>query len=298
MTNWVTRQQWGARPPKLTRPLSGFTAGWFIHWLGKPAAAGLPDDQVLRNTQRYHMDSKGWADIAYSFAVGRSRPDTAYELRGWGVQGGHTEGYNSQAMAIVFLLGEGERPTETQLTTAREILADGVNRGYSAKQVRPHNAVRSTACPGPDLTGWVNAGRFFAQPPKETTVPTTPASTNPYPAETAEALELLAQHAGYVGDRKWFGPDALAALHRLKNRAEGLAATNVDLAGHNVTLASERDTAIANREAAEAEALQLRRQIQEGSGRAAVQLVITGAIEGLEARLAELVKLHGPQGMA
>lgn len=260
MTTWSDREQWGARPPKSTRPLTGFNSGWFIHWLGEPAVAGLSDEAVLRNTQRYHMDSKAWADIAYSFAVGRQHPDRAYELRGWGIAGGHTEGHNSQSMAIVFLLGTGERPTDTMLDTARAILAEGVNRGYPAKLVRPHNAVRSTACPGPDLTAWVKAGRFFAQPPKETTVPT----ENPYPAETAEALELLAQHAGYVGDRKWFGPDALAALHRLKNRAEKLAATNVDLAGHNVTLASERDTALANREAAEAEAAALRLELQTG----------------------------------
>lgn len=115
---------------------------------------------------------------------------------------------------------------------------------------------------GIDMTQF--RGRVVAvAPPKETTVPT-PADANPYPAETAEALELLAQHAGYVGDRKWFGPDALAALHRLKIRAEDLATKNINLAGHNVTLASERDTAVANREAAEAEVAMLRKQLQEG----------------------------------
>lgn len=269
MTTWVSRSQWGARPPKSTRPLTGFTSGWFIHWLGEPAAAGLGDETVLRNTQRYHMDSKAWADIAYSFAVGRQHPDRAYELRGWGVAGGHTEGHNSQSMAIVFLLGTGERPTDEMLATARAIIAEGITRGYPSDLVRPHNAVRSTACPGPDLTAWVNAGRFTTTR-ETTTVPTTP-STNPYPAETAEALELLAQHAGYVGDRKWFGPDALAALHRLKN---GKAETELALAftrGERDALEdaverleAERDTALANREAAEAEVAMLRRELHEG----------------------------------
>lgn len=283
MTTWVSRSQWGARPPKSTRPLTGFTSGWFIHWLGEPAAAGLDDHAVLRNTQRYHMDSKAWADIAYSFAVGRQHPDRAYELRGWGVAGGHTEGHNSQSMAIVFLLGTGERPTDEMLATAKAIIAEGITRGYPSDLVRPHNAVRSTACPGPDLTAWVNAGRFTTTR-ETTTVPTTP-STNPYPAETAEALELLAQHAGYVGDRKWFGPDALAALHRLKNRAEDLAVANrtsgdilARLTGerdqwrdaaeeeqaHANEMADKLDTALANREAAEAEVAMLRRELHEG----------------------------------
>lgn len=104
-------------------------------------------------------------------------------------------------------------------------------------------------------------------PRKETTVPT----ENPYPAETAEALELLAQHAGYVGDRKWFGPDALAALHRLKNRAEAdTAAANrllddqLKLAARIGELQRAADDAVANREAAEAEAAALRLELQTG----------------------------------
>ncbi|MEZ5409565.1 MAG: hypothetical protein R2761_16165 [Acidimicrobiales bacterium] len=251
MTTWVTRQQWGARPPKLTRPLSGFNSGWFIHWLGEPAAAGLDDHQVLRNTQRYHMDSKGWVDIAYSFAVGRSHPDTAYELRGWGVQGGHTEGHNSQSMAIVFLLGTGERPTDTQLTTAREILAEGVNRGYSAKLVRPHNAVRSTACPGPDLTGWVNAGRFFAQPPKETTVPTTTPTSD---AMVEQWQRMLLDNGARLGDA---GPD--------RDGADGLfgrltlEASKVILDHRNQLLATVEQGAVLARKAEEAVAALLHR---------------------------------------
>jgi len=207
MTTWITRQQWGARPPKTTRPLTGFNSGWFIHWLGEPAAAGLSDVQVLRNTQRYHMDSKDWADVAYSFAVGRQHPDHAYELRGWGVQGGHTEGHNSQSMAIVFLLGTGERPTDEMLATARSIIANGVPRGYSADLVRPHNAVRSTACPGPDLTAWVNAGRFTINP-KEAAVPaTTPTSD----AMVEQWQRMLLDNGARLGDA---GPD--------RNGADGL----------------------------------------------------------------------------
>lgn len=100
-----------------------------------------------------------------------------------------------------------------------------------------------------------------------TEVPTMPTSpTNPYAAETREALQLLAEHAGYTGtlDPPWFGPKALKALHDLKNAMldyKAGAAAEADLNNH---LTAERDTAVANREAAEAEALELRRQLQEG----------------------------------
>lgn len=80
---------------------------------------------------------------------------------------------------------------------------------------------------------------------------------NPYPAATHEALDLLAEHAGYVGDRKWFGPLALEALHRLKNRAELLA--SADAALRDRLAAAE-----ANREACEAEAAALRAELQTG----------------------------------
>jgi hypothetical protein len=44
-------------------------------------------------------------------------------------------------------------------------------------------------------------------------------TTNPYEAETNEALRLLAEHGDYVGAIDgWFGPKALAALHTLKNK--------------------------------------------------------------------------------
>lgn len=109
--------------------------------------------------------------------------------------------------------------------------------------------------------------------------PTVPTTENPYPAATAEALDLLAQHAGYTDpDRKWFGPLALAALHRLKNRnlqleqiaAEGagiiadLRQANKTSADTMVRIVTERDAAKANREAAEAEVAMLRREIHEG----------------------------------
>lgn len=58
---------------------------------------------------------------------------------------------------------------------------------------------------------------------QEMAMPSKPADdkgVNPYAAETAEALQLLAEHAGYQSsDRTWFGPLALDALHRLKNWA-------------------------------------------------------------------------------
>jgi hypothetical protein len=66
-------------------------------------------------------------------------------------------------MAVVFLLGEGERPTERMLATCRRFMAGGPapytwSLNGASPPVRPHNAVRATACPGPELTAWIKAG--------------------------------------------------------------------------------------------------------------------------------------------
>jgi hypothetical protein len=79
--------------------------------------------------------------------------------------------------AVVFLLGEGERPTERMLATCRQFLAEApapytVRGDGQGPTVRPHNAVKATACPGPELTAWIKAGMPIT--PGEPTMPTPP----------------------------------------------------------------------------------------------------------------------------
>lgn len=181
----LPRSSWSNRNPRTNpQPMTSFTDGWFVHWLGAANPAGASDVDILRSTQRYHMDAKGWNDIAYSFAIGRQRPDVVYTLRGWGIQGGHTEGYNRTSMAVVFLLGPGETPTPQMLATCAEFLRTAP-RIYAAPpaQVRPHRAVRSTDCPGPDLAAWVEAGLPITSPG---------GPTDMTPAQTAAVRQLQA----------------------------------------------------------------------------------------------------------
>jgi hypothetical protein len=63
----VSRKQWGARPPKAVTPLRP-SRGVVVHYSASDA-----DEQSnhrncarrVRSIQRYHMDTKGWNDIAY-----------------------------------------------------------------------------------------------------------------------------------------------------------------------------------------------------------------------------------------
>lgn len=152
----ISRSEWGARPPKQVTNLNDTSDGWFWHWLGTPA--GADDKATLRSAQNYHMDNKGWSDIAYNYAVGRD--GTGYELRGF-KQGGATYGYNKTSLAIVFLIGGDQKPTPAQFRTAYAIMAMTPTQ---SDQVRPHKDVVTTSCPGPDVTKEIRNPQYKGRP--------------------------------------------------------------------------------------------------------------------------------------
>jgi len=117
----------------------------------------------LRNTQRFHMDTRGWADIAYSFFV--DRVGRIWEGRGWGVVGGHTQGFNSTSHAIYFILGDGQVPSSEQVESARQLIAEH-HRRYGVGYVRGHQQApgNRTSCPGGPVMQLINAGRFVLNP--------------------------------------------------------------------------------------------------------------------------------------
>lgn len=255
MTTIVTRAEWGAASPASVTPLRRFD-GWFIHWLGNAYPPDMSDAHALQAVQRFHMRTRGWRDIAYSFAIGREHPDRVYELRGAGVAGGHTEGHNSTSMAIVFLLGEGETPTPAMLATCRQFIDDMAARGFVPRWTRPHNAAKSTACPGPELTAWVNAG-----------LPTTLKEN-----DMADRTDLIAQwqrailaHGADLGttgpDRDGidgdFGPATLAASIAVLDNLVAKVTALVDSERSVVEMLGERQVAL---EAARADLDAMRRQ--------------------------------------
>ena len=279
----VPRAAWGARPPKTTpKQLTDFRSGWFIHWLGTPAHRSLSDVAVLRSIQLFHQQAKGWNDIAYSFAIGRQFPDRVYELRGWGIQGGHTEGHNSRSMAVVFLLGEGERPTERMLATCRQFLAEAPDH-YGMKpggpKVRPHNAVRATACPGPDLTAWIRSGMPIT--PGEPTMPTPP---KPPTSLVQQWQEMLLANGADLGPS---GADG--QMGRLT-----LEASRVVLDHRNQLLAEVEGLRI-ERDLAETDAKDLRKANATSS---ATIVRLTEAQKGLEMLLDKARKANGTAALA
>ncbi|KKL18404.1 hypothetical protein LCGC14_2475840, partial [marine sediment metagenome] len=58
-----------------------------VHWGGAPGPpiTKAGERRLLRGWQRFHIESRGWRDIAYNYAVGNS--GTLYRLRGWNPSG-------------------------------------------------------------------------------------------------------------------------------------------------------------------------------------------------------------------
>jgi hypothetical protein len=161
---FVSRAQWGARPPKsVTRRPPSALAGVAVHWFGEPGAAGSHEGcaALLRSVQRTHMApgglgaKNGGADIAYNHAV--CPHGSAFTLRGFGVQtGANGDNESNRAYAaVVYMAGTGNRVTKEALPVLAEVIRMWQAKG-AGPLVKPHHFFTGSTCPGPDLLKWVD----------------------------------------------------------------------------------------------------------------------------------------------
>lgn len=175
----VTRAEWGARP---ARGGIGTIApdGITVHYNG-PAFGGFPWDhgrcaQLVRGTQAFHLDGRGWADIAYTACV--CPHGFVFEGRGTrqrtAAQG--TNDGNRRSLALMFLAGEGEPATDE----ARAVAIWWANEIARTPLRWAHRDWHSTACPGDPLAFWKAAG---FPPPGLSAPPTAPPPPPPVPPQ-------------------------------------------------------------------------------------------------------------------
>lgn len=162
MKRRVTRAQWGARPPKDTTGLErSRVKGIAVHY-----SASNADEQEshrncaarVRGIQNFHMDGRGWNDIAYSFVV--CKHGYIYVGRGWfnRTAANGTNAGNSEYLAVCFL-GDDTRNRDDVTDEGRQAFMRVFARfkvWYRRKPVlKPHSAFTSTSCPGDELRRWV-----------------------------------------------------------------------------------------------------------------------------------------------
>ncbi|CAG5044139.1 unnamed protein product [Parnassius apollo] len=113
---FVARSEWRARTPKQKQALQTPVPYVVIHHSYSPPACyeAAQCENAMRSMQDFHMDSRGWWDIGYNFAVGSD--GAAYEGRGWGIQGAHALHFNSVSIGIC-LIGDWTKTESNHLVT-------------------------------------------------------------------------------------------------------------------------------------------------------------------------------------
>jgi peptidoglycan hydrolase-like protein with peptidoglycan-binding domain len=144
----IPRSEWGARRPKSRRTISTpqqrliqhHTVGLYVGPAG------------MRSMQNFHMDGRGWADIAYSM-VADITMNVLFEARGKGVSGAHTAGLNSSSHAISVTGNFQTRiPTERDLLLIAGAVRIAREQGWCTSGLTSgHRDHASTACPGQHL---------------------------------------------------------------------------------------------------------------------------------------------------
>jgi len=150
------RSAWGAR----NHTCSTTDASRYRMALHHTAAKAISNVELaMRQAQAYHMDGRGYCDIAYHFGV--SQDGRVFELRPLPYRGGHTLNNNTGNVGIVFLgcfdgACGNDQPTEALLNAGAGIvrmmhLTEGIE--INADRVRGHrdHAGAQTACPGGTL---------------------------------------------------------------------------------------------------------------------------------------------------
>nr|AHN82527.1 peptidoglycan recognition protein long [Sinohyriopsis cumingii] len=125
----VSRAEWGARDTVSVSLMREPVSIVFIHHtVTQRCAFSSICSKEVKKIQNYHMDTKGWDDIGYSFLVGED--GRAYEARGWDRVGAHTYRWNDVAIAIA-VLGNFNNvlPSEHALQAINSLITCGLRQG-------------------------------------------------------------------------------------------------------------------------------------------------------------------------
>ncbi|MEU9605470.1 N-acetylmuramoyl-L-alanine amidase [Streptomyces sp. NPDC048057] len=152
----VSRSKWGAKPWNGTPayvPLSSRTE-FFIHYDGASRISYV-GPKVPQAIERTHL-AKGWAGVGYNFVI--DQDGVVYEGRGWTLQGAHCPGRNVSGLGVQIAIGGDQEPSARALASARALYDEACSRTGRKLAKRGHKDGIATACPGPKLYAWVQAG--------------------------------------------------------------------------------------------------------------------------------------------
>lgn len=153
---FVTRAQWGARPPRERTRMAGPARGVARHYEGVKLGAYDHSScaRRVRDIQGYHMDRNGWDDIAYSFIV--CRHGYVFEGRWANVRtaANGTNAANANYYAGCVLMGPGDEFTTESKMGWLEGRAELRRITGAGAETPSHSQLTATACPGGPFRDW------------------------------------------------------------------------------------------------------------------------------------------------
>ena len=199
----VSRAEWGAAPPKSVNRLHPDRVSKLVlhHTTGT-----YNGPATVRAIQRFHQETRNWADIGYNFLIGSD--GKVYEGRGWDRTGAHARGHNSNSIGIAYI-GDGRLPVPKAAKKAILALRKEAVERLPIEEVVGHRDVGSTVCPGDELYKWwvsdhtsgvtfEDARESIVRPPKATTPEKKEVSSE---ATTEPPRTISGPRLGGPGDR-------------------------------------------------------------------------------------------------
>lgn len=164
---FVTKEQWGSTLGRQATPAShpiGATHGVTLHWEG-PRMGDFPHSACadkVRGIERFHEQTRGWADLAYSAVV--CPHGWIFEGRGVGTMtaaNGDTD-TNDDWYAVCYLGGEGDGFTDDGKAGFVRAVQWLRAEGDAGPRVNGHRDHKATSCPGDEIYRWLNDTNFDA----------------------------------------------------------------------------------------------------------------------------------------
>lgn len=162
--NLITRSEWGAWPARCSSPLNRDRLhGLAVHYSGMDADERADHANCasrVRGIQRFHMETRKWCDIAYSYVF--CKHGFVFEGRGprlrTAAQG--TNFGNDRFLAACFL-GD-DTPVRDDVTpegrlALAQLRVHLLDLHPYADQTFPHSHFTQTACPGDDLRNYIRS---------------------------------------------------------------------------------------------------------------------------------------------
>lgn len=133
--------------------------------------------QKVAEVKKWHTSApNNWDDIGYHYLIDRN--GTVVQGRPLEKAGAHTQGHNAKSIGISLFGGHGSNATDSfdqhftteQDLALRNLISELEVRFPTIKKVSGHNEYANKACPGFNVTNWLNGKPERTSPMQSTTV--------------------------------------------------------------------------------------------------------------------------------